>query len=74
MMEREVLERAVAIVAEHGDDAPSREVTSFDDEFAKPDPPMEWHRVAIAVDATMRVGGALTSKASACGRPLPCAG
>ena len=53
MTEREFWERAAAIVAEYGPDAPRHVLTSFDDEFTHHGTVTGWHRVALAVDAIL---------------------
>ncbi len=53
MSEREIWQRAVAIVAEYGEDAPRHVLTSFDDDFTNPGAVTGWHRVALAVDAIL---------------------
>lgn len=52
MAEREAWKRATALLAEHGDDAAGHVLTSLDDKFGKLGASLEWHSVAIALDAS----------------------
>lgn len=53
MTERKIWERAAAIVAEYGADAPRHVLTSFGEDFTNSATITGWHRMALAVDAIL---------------------